>query len=38
MYFKKLFKKTSKNQLEYFEINDVNIKNELVASWKKIKI
>jgi hypothetical protein len=36
--FKKLFKKTSKNQLEYFEINDVNIKNELVASWKKIKI
>lgn len=36
--FKKLFRKTSKNQLEYYEINDVDIKNELVASWKKIKI
>lgn len=36
--FKKLFRKISKNYIEYYEIEDVNIKNELVASWKKIKI
>jgi hypothetical protein len=36
--FKKLFRKTSKNHLECYEIKDVNIENELVASWIKIKI
>ncbi|KIA98242.1 hypothetical protein OA93_10665 [Flavobacterium sp. KMS] len=36
--FKKLFRKTSKNNLEYYEIKDVNIEGKLVASWEKIKI
>lgn len=36
--FKKLFRKISKNNLEYYEISDVNGKNELVASWKQIRI
>jgi hypothetical protein len=36
--FKKLFRKTSKNHLEYYEIKDVNIEGKLIASWKKIKI
>ncbi|OUL62153.1 hypothetical protein [Flavobacterium sp. AJR] len=36
--FKKLFRKTSKNNLEYYEIKDVNIEGKLIASWEKIKI
>ncbi len=36
--FKKLFRKTSKNHLEYFEISDIDINEKLIASWKKIKI
>lgn len=36
--FKKLFRKTSKNHLEYYEISDVNMEGDLVAAWKKIKI
>nr|WP_315240731.1 hypothetical protein [uncultured Flavobacterium sp.] len=36
--FKKLFRKTFKNYLEYYEISDINIEGELVAAWEKIKI
>lgn len=36
--FKKLFRKTSKNHLEYYEISDINMEGDLVAEWKKIKI
>jgi hypothetical protein len=36
--FKKLFKKTSKNNLEYYEINDIDIHDRIIASWGKIKI
>ncbi|MEN2401387.1 hypothetical protein GKZ90_0016475 [Flavobacterium sp. MC2016-06] len=36
--FKRLFRKTSKNHLKYFEISDINIKGELIASWKSITI
>ncbi|MCH5600304.1 hypothetical protein [Niabella ginsengisoli] len=36
--FKKLFRKTSKNNLEYFEIIDVDIKGNLIASWKTLKV
>jgi hypothetical protein len=36
--FKKLFKKTSKNNLEYYEIKDIDAKGKIIASWGKIKI
>ncbi|RZJ54150.1 MAG: hypothetical protein EOO44_06025 [Flavobacterium sp.] len=36
--FKKLFKKTSKHHLEYFEISDITGDGELITAWKKIKI
>lgn len=36
--FKKLFKKTSKNHLSYFEISDMTVDGNLVTAWKKIKI
>jgi len=38
MDFKKLFKKTSKNHLQYYEISDINLDGEIIASWKKIRI
>lgn len=36
--FKKLFRKISKNHLEYYEISDIDMKGKLVAEWKKIII
>lgn len=36
--FKKLFKKASKNNLEYYEIDDIDVYGRIIASWKKIKI
>lgn len=36
--FKKLFRKISKNNLEYYEINDIDMNGKIVASWEKIRI
>ena len=36
--FDKLFKKVSKGQLEYYEIEDLNIEGKIMAAWKKIEI
>ena len=36
--FKKLFRKISKNHLEYYEISDIDMNGKLVAEWKKIQI
>ena len=36
--FKKLLKKTSKNNLSYFEISDITGDGKLVTTWKRIKI
>lgn len=36
--FKKLFKKTSKNNLEYYEINDIDLYDKMIASWEKTTI
>lgn len=36
--FKKLFKKTSRNNLKYFEISDIDAEGKIIASWKKLKI
>ena len=38
MDFKKLFKKISKNHLQYYEISDINLDGEIIASWKKIRV
>ena len=36
--FKKIFRKTSKNHLEYYEINDISLEGKIIASWEKVKI